>query len=117
MTFALVASGTATLENAYLGIPMIVVYKTSLLSYYIAKKLVKIPDVGLANIVAGRRVVPELIQSEASEENISEVALNWLCDPGVLSKVKEELLQVKEKMGKPGVHNRVSKVLTEFFNA
>lgn len=117
MTLCVTASGTATLENAYLGVPMIVVYKTSFFTYHIARKLVKINMISLANIIAGRKVVPELVQSEATEENISAIAAKWLADANALSKVREGLLTVREKMGAPGAHERVAGVIREFINA
>ena len=67
---ALVTSGTATLETALLGVPMAIAYKTSAVSYAIYKRFVKISHIGLPNIVAGRTIVPELIQSDATPENM-----------------------------------------------
>ncbi|KAA0445271.1 MAG: lipid-A-disaccharide synthase [Candidatus Thioglobus sp.] len=72
---ALVASGTAALELALLGVPMVVVYKLSAFSYFIATKLVKIKQVSLPNIIAGKSLVPELIQNDANGENIAEQAM------------------------------------------
>ena len=69
---ALVASGTATLETALLGVPMIIVYKISLLSYFIGRLFVHVKNIGLVNIIAGKTIVPELIQGDASGERIAD---------------------------------------------
>ncbi|MFQ5867656.1 MAG: lipid-A-disaccharide synthase [bacterium] len=113
MTLALVASGTATLENACLGIPMIIIYKVSLFSYLLARVLIRIPRIGLANIVAGKRVVPEFIQSKARAEEIASVACHWLSNPGLMREIKRELKRVKEKLGTPGASKRVAKIILE----
>lgn len=117
MSLSITAAGTATLENACLGIPMIIVYKTSFLTYHIARKLIKINMIGLANIIAGRKVVPELIQTEATEQKISGVAMNWLDNADTMKRVREELLKVREKMGSPGAHERAAGIIKEFINA
>ena len=75
---ALVASGTATLETALLGVPMIIVYKISLLSYFIGRLFVHVKNIGLVNIIAGKTIVPELIQSDASGKRIAAEALSIL---------------------------------------
>jgi len=74
----LVASGTATLEVALIGVPMVVVYKLSAISYFIASRLVKSPYVSLPNVIANQALVPELIQKDASGENIAQHAIEIL---------------------------------------
>ena len=113
MTLALVASGTATLENACLGIPMIIIYKVSLLSYLLARLLIRIPRIGLANIVAGKRVVPEFIQQKARAGEIAKVACHWLSNPGLMRETRKELKRVKEKLGTPGASKRAAKIILE----
>ncbi len=113
MTLALVASGTATLENACLGIPMIIIYKVSLFSYLLARLLIRIPRIGLANIVAGKRVVPEFIQQKARAEEIAKVACHWLSNPGLMRETRKELKRVKEKLGTPGASRRAAKIIME----
>jgi lipid-A-disaccharide synthase len=78
---AVVTSGTATLETALIGAPMVITYKLSGLTHLIAKTLVGIENIGLPNIVAGRLIVKELIQNEASPENIACEVVNILKDP------------------------------------
>jgi len=113
LTLALVASGTATLENACLGIPMIIIYKVSLFSYLLARLLIKIPRIGLANIVAGKRVVPEFIQRKARAKEIAKVACDWLNNPGLLREIRDELKMVKERLGTRGASKRVAKIIVE----
>jgi len=113
MTLALVASGTATLENACLGIPMIIIYKVSLFSYLLARLLIRIPIIGLANIVAGKRVVPEFIQRKARPETIAKVVCDWLSNPALMQDIKKELERVKERLGTPGASKRVAKIIFE----
>jgi len=113
LTLALVASGTATLENACLGIPMIIVYKVSLFSYLLARLLIRIPIIGLANIVAGKKVVPEFIQRKARAEEIAKVACHWLSNPGLMSEIRKELERVKEKLGTRGASKRVARIILE----
>ncbi|MFB0527544.1 MAG: lipid-A-disaccharide synthase [bacterium] len=113
LTLALVASGTATLENACLGIPMIIIYKVSLFSYLLARLLIRIPRIGLANIVAGKRVVPEFIQQKARAEDIAKVACHWLSNPGLMQETRKELKRVKEKLGTPGASKRAAKIILE----
>jgi len=76
----LVCSGTATLECAVIGTPMLVLYKTSPLTYHIARKLIKIPHIGMVNVVAGERIVPELIQHNCTAEKITEYSLQFFRD-------------------------------------
>jgi lipid-A-disaccharide synthase len=113
MTLALVASGSATLENACLGIPMVIIYKVSFFSYLLARLLIKIPIIGLANIVAGKMVVPEFIQRKARAEEIAKVACHWLSNPGLMNEIREELKRVREKLGTPGASKRVAKIILE----
>lgn len=113
MTFALVASGTATLENAILGIPMIIMYKMSFLSYLLAKRLVKIPNIGLVNIIAGERIVPEFIQYDAKPEKIADVACQWIKDPTQLTKIRQKLSIIKDTLGTRNATNNVTNVIGE----
>ena len=113
LTLALVASGTATLENACLGIPMIIIYKVSLFSYLLARLLIRIPIIGLANIVAGKKVVPEFIQRRARADEIAKVACHWLSNPGLMSEIRKELEKVKEKLGTRGASKRAARIILE----
>ena len=106
--FALVTSGTATLETALFTTPMVVVYKTSWLTYLIGRALVRIRNIGLVNIVAGKRIVPELIQYRATGANLAKEALKILRNESAVTAMKEELSKVRDKLGEIGASQRVA---------
>ena len=112
----IIASGSATLEAGILGCPMVIVYKLNPLTYWMARLLVKIPLVGLVNIVAGEGVVPELIQDQVTDENISAEVLALLRDPEKEQAVRERLLQIKKSLGEPGVMKVVAKRIADFMD-
>ena len=101
-------SGTSTLETGYLGTPMVVIYKTSSLSYLIARAFIKIKMIALANIVIGKKVVPELIQQAASAENITKAVRLFLEDVTSYENTKSELRIIKEKLGKFNTSEKVA---------
>lgn len=105
---AMVASGTATLETALLEKPMVIVYKTSLLTYLIGRSLIRIPYIGMVNVVAGRKIVPECLQSEATPQKIAELTEGYLKNPETMASVKEELRKVKHSLGSPGASRRAA---------
>ncbi len=104
---ALVASGTATLETALLGTPFAIVYRLNALTYGLAKRLVKLPHVGLANIVAGREVAPELIQASVNEKTLA-ATLARLLDPVHAAELRAGLATVRPHLGEPGAAGRVA---------
>jgi len=106
----MVASGTATLETALLSTPMVIIYKMSLVSYLIGKALVKVPCVGMANIIAGKKVVPELIQGEATAENIASHVTRMLEDTRYHQQMREELSSLRKKLGEPGASMRAAQI-------
>jgi len=106
--FAFVASGTATLETACFGTPMIVVYKTSWPTYLIGRALVRVRNIGLVNIVAGRQIVPELIQHRANARGLARTALGILRDPQILAQMKADLSALRGQLGTPGASGRVA---------
>lgn len=116
MDLAIVASGTATLETGLLGTPMVIVYKVAYLSWLIGKNLVKIPYIGLINIVAGDMVVPELIQEQCTPENIADHCMKILEDPREREKIKYQLTKISEKMGGPGTSRRVAEIVMAHLN-
>jgi lipid-A-disaccharide synthase len=107
---AIVASGTATLETALLGIPMIIVYKISPLTYFIGKMIITVKNIGIVNIIAGKTIVPELIQNEASGEKIAREALAILNNPQRRKQIVEELAAIRSKLGTPGAASRAAKL-------
>ena len=109
----LVASGTATLEAACLGTPMLIVYKVSFLSWLVTKPLIKIPHLGLVNVVAGRKVVPEFLQFAAQPGRIAAAALSLLEDKDRRELMKEDLKAVRAKLGRPGASQRAARQVLE----
>ena len=107
----IVASGTATLETALANTPMVILYKMAPISYWIGKHLVEVDHIGLVNIVAGKGIVPELIQHEATAKNISETLLPFLTDKEQVQKTKQELQIVSEKLGDKGAADRAAQVV------
>jgi len=110
---AIVASGTATLETALCGTPMIVVYRTSAASYAIGKRLVKVPWISLVNIVAGEAVVPELIQEQFHAARLEKEAAALLGSPGDLAKMRFALARVARQLGPPGGSERAADAVLE----
>jgi lipid-A-disaccharide synthase len=106
---ALVASGTATLECALLGVPMVVAYRLHRLSYWLARRLVDVPHVALANLVAGRRLAPELVQSEATPVAVREALLALLGPAGDAQRVGLE--EVRQRLGEPGASRRAARAV------
>lgn len=104
---ALVCSGTATLETALLGTPSVLFYKVSPLTALLARLLVKVPHIGLVNIVAGRRIVPELVQEEATPERLSAELLRLL-DPPQAQAQREALAGIRAELGPGGAAERVA---------
>lgn len=105
----LICSGTATLESGVIGTPMVIVYKTSPITYYIARFVIKIPYIGIVNVVAGEKIVPELIQGQCNAQNMAAHALNYLNDPGYYNDVKNRLVQIRTKLGESGAASRAAK--------
>ena len=107
-TFALVTSGTATLETACFGTPMCVLYKTSWPTYLIGRLLVRVRNIGLVNIVAGREIVPEFVQGDMNVPTIVETVDRLIGDPGALASMRKDLSAIRSKLGTPGASRRVA---------
>jgi len=115
-SFGIIKSGTSTLEAGYFSLPMVVVYKTSALTYLIGKQLVKLDRIGMVNILLDEMVIPELIQQDASTENIVNTAEKILSDDLVYEKLKLKLRDVKEKLGSDGASAKAAKSILEILN-
>lgn len=107
------SSGTTTVEAACFGVPMVVIYKMHWFNYLVLKRLVKVPYIAMANIIAGERIVPELIQDMATPHRIAEEALAFLEDEGRTLNVKRRLKEVKANLGEPGVCKRAAESILE----
>ncbi len=103
---ALVASGTATLETALLGTPFAIVYKLNALTFQLARHIVRVPHFGLANVVAGREVAPELLQGEVNPQRLGR-ELARLLEPGPAGRMRADLGSVRAHLGAPGAAGRV----------
>jgi len=106
----LIASGTATLQAAVVGTPMVLLYKTSPVTYRLARWLINVKWIGLVNLVADRSIVPELIQDEATAERLCQEVLLLLRDPSAYHDMKEGLRQVRQSLGEPGASRRAAQV-------
>ena len=100
------ASGTVTLEAAVAGVPTVLVYRMSAASYAIARRVVKIPHAGLANLIAGDEVMPELLQEDANPEKIAETVTDIVSDPKRIERLHHALRSVRGALGEPGVASR-----------
>ncbi len=109
-TMLIAVSGTVTLEAAMYGVPMVIIYRISPVSYMLGRALVKVDHIGLVNIIAKERVVPELIQGEASPGKIAETVGSMLNNPLALSRMKEKLNLVKAMMGEAGASEKTADI-------
>jgi lipid-A-disaccharide synthase len=107
----IVASGTATLETAIIGKPMVVVYKTAHLTYWIAKRLVKIPYIAMANVVAGKKIIPECIQGDANGKKIAAELREIFTDEIKIVEIKSELAKVRLSLGEGGAAQRAAEAV------
>lgn len=114
---ALVASGTATLETGYLKTPMVVLYKVYPLTYWIGKRLVKINNIALANIVCGETVVPELIQNQVTPENIVAEMEKFLGEEDYYRAIREKLSRIKNILGPPGAASRAAREIHRYLKS
>lgn len=113
-TTAIVASGTATVEAALLEAPMVVVYRLSRITYALGRRLVKVPHVAMANLIAGRRLVPELIQGDFTPERTAGEVLALLGDEARRLQMIAGLREVRERLGQPGGSERAAAEVASF---
>lgn len=113
---ALVASGTATVETAILGVPMILVYRASAISFWVGKRMIKVPFLGLVNLVAGEQVIPELIQDDLTPDRLAHEALEILEGGQKRENMIEKLGMVKDRLGSGGASERTARIAIEMLN-
>lgn len=111
--FCIVASGTATLETGIMGKPMVVVYKTAWLTSVIVRIVIRIKNVSLVNIVAGKKIVEELIQENATPTKIVKAISRLIDSPAKTLEQRKELAALRSKLGNPGASQRAAKVVVE----
>ncbi|MFH1441155.1 MAG: lipid-A-disaccharide synthase [Candidatus Omnitrophota bacterium] len=112
--FCLVASGTATLETAIMQKPFVIIYKMSLLNYLLYRPQIKVPYIGMANIVASKMIVPEFIQFKAKPKAIAKQVLYFLTHPQELEKLKDNLAQTKKLLGGNNAASQAAKIILDF---
>jgi len=108
---AIVSSGTSTVETALLGTPMIVMYRVSRLTAALARPLIRTPMIAMVNLIAGRRVVPELIQSDFTVEHVAAEAARLLDSRDAREEMREDLGEVRSRLGPPGAIARAADII------
>jgi len=111
---SMVCSGTATLEASIIQKPFVIVYKTNLLNYLLYRPQIKIPYIGMVNIVAGGKIVPEFIQFSARPELIAKSIIELLSNPLCANRMRQDLKTVKDSLGAPGAANRAAELIINF---
>ena len=113
MDAAMIKSGTATLEAALMGVPMIIVYRTSPLTYALASLLADVPHVGLVNLVAEKRLAPELVQGDFQAERLAEATAALLSDRPRREAMRREMIALRERLGERGCFARSAEAILE----
>jgi len=114
--FGIIKSGTSTLEAGYFDLPMVIVYKTNILTYLVGKKLIKVKNLGMVNILLGENVVPELIQGEVSESSIYQKCSKFLIDEAAFTAIKEKLKNVREILGADDASRKAAVAINNLIN-
>jgi lipid-A-disaccharide synthase len=108
---ALTASGTATVQAAIHDTPMVIVYRVSPLTYHVVRRLVTVDTIGMVNLIAGEKIVPELIQEDFTPEAVAAEAVSMLTDDARRARVREGLARVRERLGGPGASRRAAQAI------
>ena len=114
--FGIVKSGTSTLEAGLFQLPMVIVYKTSISTYWIGKSLIRVDQIGMANIICGEKVVPELIQNQVREKTIYEECKKILADKKLYETIKNKFGLIKEKLGTVGASAKAALLIHKIMN-
>ena len=112
--FALVCSGTATLETGILATPMAILYKVNFLTWLFIRSMIKIPYIGLVNVVKGRKIVEEFIQFDCRAKKIADYVIPVLHDEEKRNRLKSELLSIRDSLGESGATRRASATVVDF---
>ena len=115
--FLMAVSGTVTLEAAVLETPMLITYRLGRLSYWLARLLVRVPFVGLPNLVADRGIVPELLQHDATPQRLAATALEILRSPARQGTMRAALVDVRRRLGEPGALDRAAREIVRLLPA
>jgi len=112
--FALVCAGTATLETALLNIPMAIIYKLSFINWLILRPLIKVPYIGMVNIIRGKKIIPEFIQFKAKPKNIAQYIIETISDEEKIKRIKDSLLETRAYLGQPQASLRAAELIYNF---
>jgi len=113
---ALTASGTATVQTALHDTPMVIVYRTSPMTYRLARRLVRVNAIGMVNLIAGEKIVPELVQDAFTPDAVAREAIDILTDPARASRIREGLARVRAKLGGSGASRRAAEAILRIAN-
>jgi len=111
---SLVCSGTATLEAAIIQKPFVIIYKTGLLNYLFYRSQIRVPYIGIVNIAAGKKIIPEFIQFSARPKLIAESIIDLLQNPLTANQMSQNLKAVKDSLGEPGASGRAAELILDF---
>jgi lipid-A-disaccharide synthase len=112
---AIASTGTVTMECAFFGVPTVTLYKTSWLTYQIARRIVTVKSLTMPNLLAGEPVYPEFVQHDATPENLSRAALELLQDETRRQKIKVQLAKIIASLGEPGAAGRAAAAILSLF--
>ena len=112
---AVAASGTVTLELAILGVPMVVAYRVSPITYFLGRWLIEVEHIALVNLVAGKRVVPELVQKSLQPQVLHDEMVRILDNEEVRNVMRRNLFEVTKRLGLPGASERTARLILDFF--
>ena len=108
---ALTASGTATVQTALHDTPMVIVYRVSALSYLLLRRLVTLEAIGMVNLIAGERIVPELVQDAFTPDAVASEAISMLTDHDRAARIRAGLAMVRARLGGPGASRRAAEAI------
>ena len=112
---AIASTGTVTMECAFFGVPTVTLYKTSWLTYQIAKRIVTVKSLTMPNLLANEEVFPEFVQNDASPESIARAALELLQNESRRTQIKSQLVKVISSLGQPGASQRAAMAILSLF--
>jgi len=114
---ALTASGTATVQTALHDTPMVIVYRMSPISYQLLRRLVTVETIGMVNLIAGERIVPELVQDNFTAEAVAKEAVSMLTDRERTARIRSGLATVRTRLGSPGASRRAAEAIMRVVKA